>query len=122
MINLSGKKQMQTARVGGLMFFTGMALILCFFQTQTQIVSFITGGLGYFLSETLRIQIAFSANLTDSRAMFTRIITSSITKAIVLVVFFIFVNLSGNFSGFFVSLGLVGSMISHRLALFRRYS
>ena len=120
MINRSGKDQMQTARLNGLTLFTIIALMSFLVHNTIQSFSLLLGGLVYFLAESIRIQIAFSAQITQPKSIYRRMITSSIAKAFVLLSFFIFIDLSGNFDGFFVSLGLVGSMISHRIALFRR--
>jgi|688.fasta_scaffold265219_2 hypothetical protein len=117
--NNTGKNQLLALNRKGLLIFIILSLTGCLFFPIQNLHGFILSGVIYSAAERIGITIAFNANRLSEKDMLYKMILGRVTMLAILTVFFIFIYGSRNYNNFFVSLGLLMSVISHRVVFYK---
>ncbi|MDA9832303.1 hypothetical protein N9C31_01585 [Gammaproteobacteria bacterium] len=117
--NNPGQHQLLVFHRKGFLTFVIISLMAYLFFSTTQMYGFILSGLIYSAIERMGILIAFSANCLSEQDMLRKMILSRVIMLLLLILFFIFIFSSGNYNHFFVSLGLLMSVISHKAVFYK---
>lgn len=117
--NNQGRGHLLTLNRKGFIAFIILCLMLCLYFPMRDMHGFILSGAIYSVTERIAIAIAFSANRLSEKDMLGKMILGRLTMLSILSLYFIFIYSSGNYNNFFVSLGLLMSVISHKAVIYK---
>jgi hypothetical protein len=117
--NNQGRNHLLTLNRKGFVAFIILSILLSLYFPMKDMHGFILSGSIYSITERIGIAIAFSANRLSEKDMLRKMILGRLAMLTILSLYFIFIYSSGNYNNFFVSLGLLMSVISHKAVIYK---